>query len=710
MTKAERALYERFRRRAARMTPGLARRQMAALNIVRSSFNERELVRAIDAGLVDRLVSSVMSDKALDPALSSFRSQIDQAVMDGGRVWMKDLPGKFSSTSFDVLNPRVIESARGLSHRLVTELKGEMRETFTQHLVRGLEEGKNPRTIARGLRSTLGLAPNQEQAVYNFETMLRNGDREALTRSLRDHRFDRTLGKALGRGGTGLSEKQIQNMSSAYRRRMVAFNAETHARTAALESNKLGQHLSWQDGIDKGAIDPERSIKTWSSVGDSRVREEHVAMDGETVRYDEAFSDGSMVPGEADWNCRCIAMYHQAKDKETASKRIAESDKRVQSELVGARGRFEGIRPGETKDEFQKRRRRERREERKRRKKKVAPKPVLPKPTPTPEPKPTPTPPLPVTGGSKKRLPGETADEFQKRRRRERAAARKAKKEAGGGAKVKEPTPPPYDLDEIERRLAIASRDEELIAAKRRVADIKIAMSKEKTNSPAWIKLADDEMRARRDLQQLLWKKKPGEGNLKSGSDVFREVLAIKDPAMRTKAKITVDSLGFNMMVVDDVEDGVHAFRSMVPAKYVPNGSVKVKRSPTGRGYYQDSFQSAFIQDIGSGVRDTTVHELGHWLEYRVPKIQKAAKDFLKRRTKGEKMQSLKKLFPYSNYRADEFVKPDKFFSHYVGKQYPTSTEVISMGMEAMQRDPLKFIREDREHFELILKIILGHY
>jgi len=43
--------------------------------------------------------------------------------------------------------------------------------------------------------------------------------------------------------------------------------------------------------------------KTWLTAGDDRVREEHAAMDGETVMLEEAFSNGLMHPQEP--NCRC---------------------------------------------------------------------------------------------------------------------------------------------------------------------------------------------------------------------------------------------------------------------------------------------------------------------------------------------------------------------------------------------------------------------
>jgi len=44
-------------------------------------------------------------------------------------------------------------------------------------------------------------------------------------------------------------------------------------------------------------------MKQWITARDDRVRDEHAAMDGETVPLDGMFSNGMEGPGEP--NCRC---------------------------------------------------------------------------------------------------------------------------------------------------------------------------------------------------------------------------------------------------------------------------------------------------------------------------------------------------------------------------------------------------------------------
>ena len=70
-----------------------------------------------------------------------------------------------------------------------------------------------------------------------------------------------------------------------------------------------------QEGARQAAemLGVEGVTKTWITAADSRVRESHAAMGGETVPIDEPYSNGLMYPGdqsEADAaevvNCRCV--------------------------------------------------------------------------------------------------------------------------------------------------------------------------------------------------------------------------------------------------------------------------------------------------------------------------------------------------------------------------------------------------------------------
>jgi hypothetical protein len=308
MSPATRALIGRFRRKASSLSPSVRQAWLKGFARLERELTDADLLRLLSTGNVDQLLARVANPEAVARAFTDLRQQLRAGVADAATLFQKDLPKVARpGIAFDVLNPETIEAIRTLESRVLVSLSEDVRATVRQAVEAGLAEGIGPRELARRLRDVLALAPNQEQAVRTFRDLLASGDAEALTRALRDHRFDATVKRALQ--GDGLTDQQVEAMTAAYRRRMVAFNAETHARTATLDALKEGQRLSWEQAADRGLIDRGRLRKEWVTVGDDRVRPEHEAMNGETVPFDAAFSNGDTVPGESDWNCRCVARY-----------------------------------------------------------------------------------------------------------------------------------------------------------------------------------------------------------------------------------------------------------------------------------------------------------------------------------------------------------------------------------------------------------------
>ena len=259
------AFWLRLNRRAAALQPDLARELQRAFRTIRESLSDAELARLIASGQLDQLLDQALLDRAFGPV----RQRIQEIVRRGFDATIRDLPraGKVDGVvgvGFDYLNPEVINAIRALDSRILNTLTSETREMVRAFVERGLREGLGPRAIARALR-----APG---------------------------RIDRAV--------------------AAYERRMLAFNAETNARTATLDSLRLGQRLAWEDAVAKGLVDGARLRKEWNAVagpiGDGRNRPEHLAMHGETVPFDAYFINGEMIPGESVFNCRCGARYFQA--------------------------------------------------------------------------------------------------------------------------------------------------------------------------------------------------------------------------------------------------------------------------------------------------------------------------------------------------------------------------------------------------------------
>jgi SPP1 gp7 family putative phage head morphogenesis protein len=72
---------------------------------------------------------------------------------------------------------------------------------------------------------------------------------------------------------------------------------------ARTELNKAANGAGWLQATESGVV----KTKTWMTAGDGRVRDEHAAMEGETVPLDEPFSNGLMFPSQP--NCRCTLTY-----------------------------------------------------------------------------------------------------------------------------------------------------------------------------------------------------------------------------------------------------------------------------------------------------------------------------------------------------------------------------------------------------------------
>ena len=114
----------------------------------------------------------------------------------------------------------------------------------------------------------------------------------------------------------------------------------------------------------------------------------------------------------------------------------------------------------------------------------------------------------------------------------------------------------------------------------------------------------------------------------------------------------------------------------------------------------------------------THAHELGHYLEETFPEIRKLGDDFRQMRIKkaAKPDKKMKDVCPGCRYGEKEVGNPDGWTelfgdhsAHYVGKGYPDgSTEIISMGIEQLMRDPVKFAKIDPEYFDFIIAVLRG--
>jgi hypothetical protein len=291
-------------------------RILKAWQIIRESLTESEVGRLMKSGVFETLIGDVLTEPDLDRAFLAFRQQIRETVQESYALSIKDTPkaGKVDGVpaiAFDHLSPKVIEAVRTLESETLSSLKGDVKEVARAYIENGLRDGAAPKTVARQLRSVIGLSKSQIEQTQNFRDALEGKNGRSLTDyTLRDKRLDRMMAKG------PLSPEQVDRYAEAYTKRRIAQNANTVTSSTTRSAYKLGQKLSWEDADAKGIV-PEgfQAVKTWVHYdAQDDPRPEHVAMNGETVPADQNYSNGDSYAGEGDpWGCKCIDRFSIAR-------------------------------------------------------------------------------------------------------------------------------------------------------------------------------------------------------------------------------------------------------------------------------------------------------------------------------------------------------------------------------------------------------------
>jgi hypothetical protein len=298
------------------LRPDMVAAILKAFRTIRESLDDAEIAKLVATGALDQIVRDVVSDTLLDRSLLPVRYRIRQTVERGFRYAVPDLPaaGKIDgviSVAFDHLSPNVITAVRTLETSALDTLKSDVKEVVRAFVENGLRDGKAPKVIARGLRDVIGLAPNQERYVANLRAELEEGRfADAARRQLIDKRFNLAKLDALSPAARA---KRVDTVVESYRKSYIAFNADVNTKTAVFDSYKLGQRLAFEDAAAQGIVDRDRLTKRWVGVMDEKERPEHVAMQNQTVAFDDLFSNGENIPGDSTFNCRCIAVYSQSR-------------------------------------------------------------------------------------------------------------------------------------------------------------------------------------------------------------------------------------------------------------------------------------------------------------------------------------------------------------------------------------------------------------
>ena len=146
-----------------------------------------------------------------------------------------------------------------------------------------------------------------------------------------------------------------------------------------------------------------------------------------------------------------------------------------------------------------------------------------------------------------------------------------------------------------------------------------------------------------------------------------------------------------------------------------PDKSLTIRKLPD---YERASESMLTIRVNAQQGYSTHVHEAMHFIEDNNAHVHDRCVEFLQYRTKGETKKRLRDLTG-KNYKKDEYARPDHFFTPYCGKAYEwtdfdgnlhvPATEILSMGVERLVINPVRFLQEDREYATMCLNLIRGN-
>lgn len=127
------------------------------------------------------------------------------------------------------------------------------------------------------------------------------------------------------------------------------------------------------------------------------------------------------------------------------------------------------------------------------------------------------------------------------------------------------------------------------------------------------------------------------------------------------------------------------------------------------RSYYD----TKLYMESDAGV-STWIHEAGHGIE-ELGDVHELAKGFLAHRVGEEVPTLMSKATGITKYDLTEFGREDKFrellgdnAGWYAGKHYNSYTEIISLGIETLYKEPYRMATRDPEFFKFIVGIVTG--
>lgn len=314
-----------------KLEPRLVRAFEAAFQDIRSTAQLRVIEDAIKRGDIQAALQAIQLG-------SEFFAPLDRMIVeafDTGAIWqLSNLPKKTLPNGgsllirFNARNVRAERTARDLAASLITEISENQRLMVREVLEKGISEGRGARSLALDLvgrlegnerkGGLLGLHSRQALAVLRARQELSDPSlmRGYFNRALRDRRLDGVVRSAI-KEQRPVSLADIDRIARRYADRLLRHRGTVISRTEALAAFNAGRYEGVRQLVESGQV-PASAVKLeWQSTPGPRTRDTHRSMNGQEVRFGQAFTSPSgaqlqfpgdtsrNAPPEEIINCRC---------------------------------------------------------------------------------------------------------------------------------------------------------------------------------------------------------------------------------------------------------------------------------------------------------------------------------------------------------------------------------------------------------------------
>ncbi len=262
------------RAQAERAEGRVAEAIRSALRAVRDAVTVEAIRQALSVSfyraiflLPDRAALEADLKLAFDD-LAELHDQAARAAADDITAALREI-GSLETVAYDRLDPGAVAALQGYRDELIADLTGTMQDAIAQVLTSGVTAGVPQEQLAQDIARTVGLTPQQAQAVANYRRAILAGDASALDRTLRDRRYDATLQRAIA--GEYVEPERVSAMVRRYAHRMLDFRAQTIARTETLRAVNRGRLEAYRQAITAGKLDPVDVRRRWLTAHDELV-------------------------------------------------------------------------------------------------------------------------------------------------------------------------------------------------------------------------------------------------------------------------------------------------------------------------------------------------------------------------------------------------------------------------------------------------------